>query len=263
MHFLDTDRAGLYARAEGLDTRTARLFGRALCQRCGGVPLQHLTGTQDFMGLRLQTRPGVFIPRPETEVLVEAALEALAARSRPVVVDVGAGTGAVALAIKHERRDARVVATDVSGAAVELTSGNAAALGLEVEVLKGDLLEPVPGSLRGRLDLVVSNPPYIDREDYEGLPDEVKADPYEALVGGTRFHLRLVEDAVGWLAPEGTLAVEIGMDQGREVASAFVPGFEAVRVLHDLAGRDRVVVGRLSSELGVDQDLGRTGHRSG
>ena len=97
-YFLRTDRAGLYARTEGLDTRTARLFGRALCQRCHGVPLQYLTGEQQFLDLVLGVAPGVFVPRPETEVLVERALEVLPGDGAPVVVDVGTGTGAVAMA---------------------------------------------------------------------------------------------------------------------------------------------------------------------
>src|SRR5918994_4094216 len=105
MYFLETDRAGLYARADGLDTRTAKLFGRALCQRCHGVPLQYLVGEQQFLDLVLGVAPGVFVPRPETEVLVERALEVLP-NSEPVVVDVGTGTGAVALAIKRFRPQA-------------------------------------------------------------------------------------------------------------------------------------------------------------
>src|ERR1043166_8938650 len=92
-HFLRTDRAGLYARSEGLDTATAKLFGRALCQRCGGVPLQHLTGEQDFMGLRLRVEPGVFVPRPETEVLADEAIRLLSGTTDPVVADAGTGTG--------------------------------------------------------------------------------------------------------------------------------------------------------------------------
>src|SRR5439155_21930783 len=94
MHLLDIDRAGLYARRDRLDTATAKAFGRALCQRCTGVPLQHLTGEQPFLGLRLRVEPGVFVPRPETEVLALHAIELLDGIERPTVVDVGTGTGA-------------------------------------------------------------------------------------------------------------------------------------------------------------------------
>src|SRR5262245_9005555 len=161
MSVLGTDRIGLYTRTEGLSTAEARWFGRALCQRCTGTPLQHLTGEQPFMDLVLEVRPGVFVPRPETEVLVETALELVRDVGSPVVVDVGTGTGAMALAIRRARPEACVIATDVSEAAVSLASDNAERLGLDVEVLLGDLLDPVPAELRGAVDLIVSNPPYV------------------------------------------------------------------------------------------------------
>jgi release factor glutamine methyltransferase len=256
-HVLKTDRAGLYTRREGLNTAEAKAFGRALCQRCGGVPLQYLTGTQPFMGLELTVEPGVFVPRPETEVLVEVALVALPHATVPLVVDVGTGTGAIALAIKRRRPDARVLATDVSEAAVTLARTNAARLGLEVEVLGGRLLDPVPGEVQGRLDLLVSNPPYINAEEYEALPQEVKAEPYAALVGGIELHRELVELARAWLKPGGWLVVEIGAGQGPDVAALFRRHLADVEVLADLAGRDRVVRGRLAGPSGgpSDRDL--------
>jgi release factor glutamine methyltransferase len=244
MHYLGTDRAGLYARTDGLDARTAKLYGRALCQRCSGTPLQYFTGEQAFMELSLSVVPGVFVPRPETERLVEVALESIAAAPAPLVVDVGTGTGAVALAIKRHRPDARVLATDVSEAAVMLAAQNAARHGLDVEVHKGDLLRPLPADLRGRLELLVSNPPYVTREEYESLPDEVRAEPYEALVGGTEVHQRLVELSPAWLVPGGWLVVEIGADQGAQVRALFEARLDHVEVLPDLVGRDRVVRGR-------------------
>jgi release factor glutamine methyltransferase len=244
MYFLGTDRAGLFAREEGLDTRTARLFGRALCQRCHGVPLQYLTGEQQFLDLVLGVAPGVFVPRPETEVLVERALEVLP-DGDPVAVDVGTGTGAVALAMKRRRPDARLWATDVSEDAVGVARANASRHALEVEVLRGDLLAPLPAELKGAVDLVVSNPPYVTREEYESLPAEVRAEPYEALVGGTDVHRRLAEEAPGWLRPGGWLVVEIGASQGEGVRALLGERFGRLEVLPDLAGRDRVVRGRL------------------
>jgi release factor glutamine methyltransferase len=242
-YFLGTDRAGLYARREGLDTRTARLFGRALCQRCHGVPLQYLTGEQQFFDLVLGVAPGVFVPRPETEVVVERALEALPDRDGVVAVDVGTGTGAVALALKRFRPTARVLATDRSPDAVGVARANASRHALDVEVLEGDLLGPVPADLRCRVDLIVSNPPYVAREEYESLPAEVKAEPYEALVGGTDVHARLVAEAPPWLRPGGWLVVEIGAGQGEDVRRLF-DGWEQIEILPDLAGRPRVVRGR-------------------
>jgi release factor glutamine methyltransferase len=244
-YFLRVDRTGLYARAEGLDTRTAKLYGRALCQRCHGVPLQYLTGEQQFLDLVLGVAPGVFVPRPETEILVERALEALEGRTAPIVVDVGTGTGAVALAVKRSRPDARVLATDVSDEAVSVARANASRHDLQVEVSAGDLLSPLAGELRGRMDLIVSNPPYVTREEYEALPAEVRAEPYEALVGGTDIHRRLAEEAPTWLRPGGWLVVEIGASQADEVRGLLDRRFEGVEALPDLAGRDRVVRGRV------------------
>jgi release factor glutamine methyltransferase len=244
LYFLDTDRAGLYSRAEGLDTRTARLFGRALCQRCHGVPLQYLTGEQQFLDLVLGVAPGVFVPRPETEVLVERALEVLDGADAPIVVDIGTGTGAVALAMKRRRPDAVVYSTEVSSDAVAVARANASRHALDVEVMEGDLFAPLPPKLEGRVDIVVSNPPYVTEEEYEDLPEEVKAEPYEALVGGVDVLRRLVEGSPMWLSPGGWLVVEIGAAQGEEVAGLLGDRFEAVDVLPDLAGRDRVARGR-------------------
>jgi release factor glutamine methyltransferase len=250
MHFLQTDRAGLYARTEGLDNRTARLFGRALCQRCTGTPLQHVTGEQQFMDLLLEVTPAVFVPRPETEGLVAVALELIGSTPAPLVVDVGTGTGAVGLAIKRYRPDARVLATDVSSDAVQLARRNAERLGLDVEVLAGDLLDPLPGSMAGTIDLLVSNPPYVTEEEYESLPEEVKAEPYGALVGGPDVHRRLVQAAARWLSQEGWLVVEIGADQGPEVRALFDARLIGVDVSLDLAGRERIVRGRIPDASG-------------
>lgn len=246
MHVLATDRAGLYSGREGLDARTAKLLGRALCQRCAGTPLQYLTGEQRFLELDLAVEPGVFVPRPETEGLVLAALETIAAVTDPVVVDAGTGTGAVALAVKSRRSDARVVATDRSPAAVRLARSNATRLGLAVDVRQGDLLDPVPLTLRGRVDLLVSNPPYVAPEDFDALPEEVKAEPYDALVGGTDVHARLAAAARSWLRPGGWLVMEIGEAQAFSVLAMIEPAASA-DVLQDLAGRDRVVRARFGA----------------
>jgi release factor glutamine methyltransferase len=245
MHVLVTDRAGLYSRAEGLDAREARMFGRALCQRCAGTPVQHLTGEQAFRRLRLQVRPGVFVPRPETEILVQHALEAIVRLRTPVVVDAGTGTGAIGLAIKDERPDARVFATDRSPEAVELARENADRLGLDVTVFEGDLLDPLPAELRGQVDLVASNPPYVPAAELEGLPAEVRADPELALVGGIEITRRLASQALRWLSAGGVLVVEIDARRAAEVTAAVLgAGFVDVRAEPDLTGRDRVAIGR-------------------
>jgi len=244
MHVLATDRAGLYTRDQGLDARQARRFGREICQRCSGTPVQHLTGEQVFRRLVLEVRPGVFVPRPETEVLVEHALSELGGLHAPVVVDAGTGTGAIALAIKDERPEARVFATDRSPEAVELARANAGRLGLGVTVLEGDLLEPLPAELRGWVDLVVSNPPYVPPSELEDLPPEVRADPPFALAGGVDVYERLGSQSLRWLRAGGVLAVEIDARRGAEVLQVLGRDFVDVRVEPDLTGRDRVVVAR-------------------
>jgi release factor glutamine methyltransferase len=161
-----------------------------------------------------------------------------------VVVDVGTGTGAIALAVKDERPDATVFATDLSAEAVELARTNAARLGLAVTVLEGDLLEPLPVDLRGWVDVVVSNPPYVPVEDLEDLPAEVRADPVLALVGGIHVYERLGAQATRWLRPGGVLAVEIDARLGDLVVGALSTALAEVRVERDLTGRDRVVLAR-------------------
>jgi release factor glutamine methyltransferase len=243
MAVLGTDRAGLYTRTDRLGASEERMFGRALRQRGAGTPLQHLTGEQAFRRITLEVRPGVFIPRPETETLVSAALRELGDTDAPVVVDVGTGTGAIALSIKDERPDANVFATDISPEAVDLARANAAHLGLDVAVFEGDMFDPLPPDLRGWVDLVVSDPPYVTPQEYEDLPVEVRADPELALVGGIDVIERLADRALRWLRDGGVLAVEIGASQGKDVVKGLGRSFADVRLEFDLAGRDRVVVG--------------------
>ena len=246
-HVLGTDRAGVYAR-DGLTTQEAKSFGRALCRRCAGEPLQHVTGKQGFRRIVLAVRPGVFVPRPETEVLVQAALDGLADVAAPVVADVGTGTGAVALAIRDERPDATVFATDLSPDAVALARENATALGLDVSVRQGDLLEPLPAAIRGRLDAVVANPPYVSLEERDRLPADVRAEPELAVFGGVGLAERLFAEAAAWLRPGGLVAIEIEESTADEIEGAAARnGFADVAVRRDLAGRDRVVTGRAPS----------------
>jgi len=244
-HVLGTDRSGMYAR-EGLTSQEAKLFGRALCRRCVGEPLQHVTGEQGFRRLILRVRPGVFVPRPETEVLVQVALEGLAeTTTTPTVVDVATGSGAVALAIKDERPDAAVYAIDLSPNAVELTRENAEALDLDVTVLDGDLLSPLPDELRGVLDSVVCNPPYVALEARDSLPPEVLAEPELAVFGGIEIYERLFPQAFDNLRPGGLVAVEIEESTAASVSDAAErAGFVELSVHRDLTGRDRVVSGR-------------------
>ncbi|HEX6843879.1 MAG TPA: peptide chain release factor N(5)-glutamine methyltransferase [Actinomycetota bacterium] len=237
---LGTDRAGIAAREE-LTADESRAFGRALCRRCTGTPLQHLTGEEGFRRLVLVVRPGVFVPRPETEVLVEEALACIRDVAAPVVADVCTGSGAVALAIADERPEATVHASDLSPAAVGLARENAARLGLDVVVVEGDLLH----AMEGPFDLVTCNPPYVPEERRGDLPPEVLADPTLAVFGGPDVYARLFAQAAAALRPGGWVAVEIEESTGSAVAAlAADAGFADVRVRPDLNGRDRVVTAR-------------------
>jgi release factor glutamine methyltransferase len=243
-HVLETDRTGIYSR-EGLSSQEAKLFGRALCRRCAGEPVQHVTGEQGFRRLNLRVRPGVFVPRPETEVLVQAVLNGLAGNEAPVVVDVGVGSGAVALAIEDERPDATIYATDLSPDAVALARENAETLSLRMTVFEGDLLEPLPRDLHGEVDAVVCNPPYVPPEGRESLPPDVRAEPDLAVFGGIELYERLFAQAFAFLRPGGLMAVEIEESMAGSVSEAAErAAFEDLSVRRDLAGRDRVVSGR-------------------
>jgi release factor glutamine methyltransferase len=158
---------------------------------------------------------------------------------------VATGSGAVALAIKDERPDATVYAIDLSPEAVALTRENAEALGLEVTVFEGDLLEPLPGGLRGELDAVVCNPPYVALEARDSLPPDVRAEPELAVFGGLDIYERLFAQAFACLRPGGFVAVEIEESMAASVSrAAEQEGFEQLSVRQDLAARDRVVSGQ-------------------
>jgi release factor glutamine methyltransferase len=245
LHVLGVERAALLSRRDGLSADEAKTFGRLLCRRCSGIPLQHLTGEQGFRHLVLAVRPGVFVPRPETEIVVDAALEAIAAVGEPIVLDLGTGSGAIALSIAHEHVGAQVWATDRAPEAVALAGENAARLDLPVTVLEGDLFDPVPERLRGEVDLVVSNPPYVPEERRPHLPAEVLADPGGAVFGGPEVSRRIWRRSASWLREGGHVVLEIDDEAGEAtVAMARDAGFADVTVRPDLAGRPRVVTGR-------------------
>jgi len=240
---LGTDRSGVYTRDDPLRSGEARAFGRALCRRCSGVPTQHITGETGFRHLTLFVRSGVFVPRPETETVVDAALDAVRDTTAPVIVDVGTGTGAIALSLKRERPDARIVAVDRSPEALALAEENAIRTGLEIEIRASDLLASLHPSTTGPIDLVVSNPPYIEDHEYATLPVEARADPVESLVGGVGVYERLFDQASTRLRNGGSVVAEIGDRQAVAVSEAARDaGATDVVVGRDLVGRDRVVI---------------------
>ena len=221
-------------------------------RRAAGEPLQHVTGEMPFRHLILKVCPGVFIPRPETEVLVDEALAALAPEpAEAIVVDLCTGSGAVALSIAHERAASRVWATELVPATAEIARANAERCGVaeRVCVLEGDLFAPLPDELRGRVDLVVANPPYIPTGDLAALPAEVgEYEPHVALDGGADgldVARRIAAGAHAWLRPGGMLALEL--DESRVAAAvdeASAWGYVDARAVRDLTGRERVLAAR-------------------
>ena len=219
-------------------------------RRASGEPLQYVTGEVCFRHIVVQVEPGVFIPRPETEVLVDAALELVRDVRAPLVLEACTGSGCIACAIATERPDALVVATEISPGSASVARANAERLGVgdRVSVLECDLFADAPAHLRGSVDLVVSNPPYIPSGDLPSLPAEVLGfEPHLALDGGPDgldLVRRLAADAAAWLAPGGGFAVEIDETCGSGALAGVEEWYQEVRVIRDLAGRERVVVGR-------------------
>ena len=220
-------------------------------KRQAGIPLQYLEGHIDFGPVHLATDKRALIPRPETEQLWELATETVRTSPPEVIVDIGTGSGALALALSHSFPDARVVATDISAGALELAHHNLLANRWardRISLQEGDLFEALSLSLRGKVNLLVSNPPYVAEGEWPHLPAEVRAEPYQALVAGprgTEVLERLAAEVRSWLSPAGLVIAEMGETQGETVKSAFRAGGMDVRIHCDLADRPRFVVGRL------------------
>jgi release factor glutamine methyltransferase len=249
-HALGWDRARLLAReSEAVDPEVVSRVRSLVGERARRVPLQHLVGSQPFWRSEFVVGPAVLVPRPETELLVETALELLRGTERPLVVDVGTGSGCIALSLALERPDAVVHATELSLPALEVARENERRLAPgRVAFHLGDLLEPV-ASLAGRFDLVVSNPPYVDPASRASLPPEVRDhDPAVALFprgSAVSLYRRLAPAAARALRPTGALAVEISPGLATAVGDLLADaGFAPPTVLPDLAGRPRVVHAR-------------------
>jgi release factor glutamine methyltransferase len=228
-------------------------------RRAAGEPLQYVTGEVAFRHLVLKVRPGVLIPRPETEVLVDTALpdvrRAIQLRSSAKVADLCTGSGCIALSIASECPGASVFATDLSPTAIDVAAENAARLGLDdvVTPLVGDLFSALPDEALATLDVVISNPPYIPSADVPTLPAEIAGfEPHLALDGGPdglEIYRRILSDAREWLRPGGLLAVELDERMVRKAAEEAVEWYEDVTVVSDLAGRDRIVSARHPGRL--------------
>jgi release factor glutamine methyltransferase len=245
-HALGAGRAALAAHPERpLAAAELAALEALAARRQRGEPVAYLTGRREFWSLDLAVTPEVLVPRPETELVVEMALEAIAGAARPAVLDLGTGSGAIALAIARERPDAAVTAVDESGEALAVAAGNAARLGLaNVRFLRGHWFGPVAGS---RFDLVASNPPYLAAA--EPALAALAHEPRAALVAGPTGLEALAGICAGApaaLRPGGALVVEHGATQGALVRALMArAGFADVATRRDLAGCERATQGRM------------------
>ena len=253
-HVLGRNRAWLAAHAdEPLSRADAAAFAALAKRRRDGEPVAYLTGTREFWGLTLVVSPAVLIPRPETETLVELALARLPEDRATRVLDLGTGSGAIALAIAHSRPQARVLAIDASPDALAVARENALRLGLgNVEFLQSDWYDALPSSgpaaAGGPFDLIAANPPYVVAGDPHLDDGDLRFEPVGALSpGGDGLDaLRtIIAGAPGRLVPGGTLVVEHGYDQAERVRELFAAGgLTEIVSAHDLAGIPRIVAGR-------------------
>jgi len=263
MHTLGRDRAWIYAHPEHeLDATARQKYFSLIARRASGVPTQHLTGHQEFWGLDLEVTPDVLIPRPETEHVIEVALERLEVSSKAGslrrqekfrIADVGTGSGCIAIALAHELPAAQIIATDISAAALEVARRNAARHGalLRIDFVECNLLDACSHGARATdheprcFDLIASNPPYIGRQEIAALPREVREhEPAVALFGGetgTEIYAPLIAQAAKLLKPAGILVLELGHDSAERVSRLLdSPEWTSVAMTNDLAGISRV-----------------------
>lgn len=258
---LGATRLRLYLDFEKPVTESERAIFRELVRRRAAerVPVSQLLGRKEFWSLPLRITRDVLTPRPETEVLVTASLALLpAAGGRPPrVLDLGTGSGAIALALAHERPDLALWASDVSEAALKIAQQNAEELGMagRIQFLAGDGFGPAPDL---RFDLVVTNPPYLDPTQRAGLPPELAHEPELALFAddaGLAMLRRIATEVSDWLAPDGALALEHAPDQAEAVAQACgMAGLTRIALLRDLSGKPRVTTARRAPDVGTDRD---------
>ena len=260
-HLLGVERWALHLEPERpVPSEACEQFAEFLARRRQGEPLQHLLGWEEFYGIKLRITPQALIPRPETELLVEWALEILrgsgALGRRQLVIDLGTGSGAIACALARSSPQVSVVGVDISACALTVARQNVRALGIDgqVKLVRGDLFGPLghPRLRRGypAADLVVANPPYIASGELGALPVEVRAfEPRQALDGGPdgmALHRRIIAEAGQHLRPGGWLLMEAGEGQPESLARmlAEARAFEAIEVRKDLQGRDRMIGAR-------------------
>ncbi|MBI3527642.1 MAG: peptide chain release factor N(5)-glutamine methyltransferase [Betaproteobacteria bacterium] len=246
-HAMGVSRAWLSAhRDDAADPSAVEPFRELIRRRRIGEPVAYLVGRREFYGLEFRVTPDVLIPRADTETLVDAALEKLVQGAQPDVLDLGTGSGCIAIAMAHERPAARVTAVDVSAAALIVARENAVAIGVDVELVQGAWLKPLTGR---RFDLIVSNPPYVATGDLHLQQGDLRFEPATALASGEDglADIRvIVADAPAYLREGGWLLFEHGYEQAEICRDLLLDaGFGEVISRADIAGLPRVSGGRL------------------
>jgi release factor glutamine methyltransferase len=264
-HVLGVERPQLYINFDQpLQQQEKDAFKRLIKRRAKREPIAYITGRKEFWSLDFKVNPNVLIPRPETELLVEIAVDLWKRKpsnsfqshrnykARGTVVDIGTGCGNIAISLAKEMPDARILASDISPRAIELARDNARLHKLDgsLSFWRGDLFEPFQGTkLEGRVDFIISNPPYIPTEQLDGLPPEVGFEPRLALDGGdggTRLQQRILEESLRFLTPGGYLIMETGISQAEQIErlGRNDPRWAKFRILLDYNGLPRVILGR-------------------
>ena len=247
-HVLKKERIYLYVHFdEPLEAGELAAYKELIKQRVNHVPVAYLLGQKEFMGLTFRVTPATLIPRPDTEILVQAAVERLRGQEKVSFADIGTGSGAICLSVLSFVPGSRAATVDISPEARAVAEENAGNLGLSerIEFFTGDLLEPVKDR---KFTAILSNPPYIPEKDIEGLQEEVRCqEPYGALSGGQDgldFYRRLCKEAPALLEEGGFMAFEVGVGQAAKVVALAKenPLIDRTEILKDLAGIERVVI---------------------
>ncbi|MGB8658120.1 MAG: peptide chain release factor N(5)-glutamine methyltransferase [Candidatus Zixiibacteriota bacterium] len=241
--YLDRDRA--------LTPQHILKINQFIQERISGKPLQYIVGSTEFFGSEFEVNQSVLIPRPETETLVEIVIDRLKGIPQPRIIDLGTGSGAIAISLAKNLNGSCLFATDISSDALTLAGRNAKRHRVEsqIEFLCGDLFEPLRSkNLEETIDCVVSNPPYVSQEEFARLPKEVR--DYEPVVAlkssedGVSFHRKIVEESLSFLKKGGMLALEVGLGQANKVAELVREqmDFKNTEIKKDLGGIDRIVI---------------------
>lgn len=246
-HFTGMSRAQLFANVrDELTPSVWDAFEKAVKEHVQGIPIQYIIGSEDFYGRTFLVNEEVLIPRPETEELVFETLKRV--KDNQKVLDVGTGSGAIAISLKLEKPSLQVTASDIAEESLAVAKKNASLLGAEIDFVQGDLLKPFFGK---QFDVVISNPPYIPVADIATMSVVVtEHEPHRALFAGDDgldFYRRFMVELPHVLAPDGLVAFEIGAGQGEAVAELFKKAFAKVKVdiLNDINGRDRMVFAQI------------------